>query len=107
MELTMSNWLQLIITLCTFAAGFGALKQKIEFQSESMKTLKEQIDKLEEKQDRHNGFMARLATAENNINNNAATCVSTSSRLLGIEKDFIRIESSVKSAHHRIDELSE
>lgn len=105
--MTFGNWLQLIITLCTFAAGFGALKQKIEFQSESMKLLKEQIDKLEEKQDRHNGFMARLAAAENSINNNTATCVSISSRLLGTEKDFVRLEANVKSNQHRIDALED
>lgn len=105
MEITMSNWLQLIITLCTFAAGFGALRQKIEFQSESMRLLRVQIDKLQEKQDKHNDFMRRMASVENAVNTNTSNCSGISSRLLGLEKEIVKIEANVKSNQHRIDDL--
>ena len=95
---SINNWIQLIITLSGFAVGFGSLKQKIE-------NMGGQFERLERKQEEHNGFMRRMAVMENAVQNNTSTCAGISSRLLGVEKDLVRIEANVKSNQHRIDDL--
>ena len=72
MEFTVSNLITICAYLVSFGVVFGMVKNEI-------KNLTKQIDRLEIKQDKHNGLIERMVV----------------------------VEQSTKSAHHRIDEECE
>jgi len=72
MEFTASNLITIGAYLLSFGVVFGMFKNEI-------KNIGKQIDRLEKKQDKHNGLIERMVV----------------------------VEQSTKSAHHRIDEECE
>lgn len=102
MEFTMSNWIQLAILLSTLAAGYGALKQRIEFLTESMRLLREQLEKLEKNQSDHNKNMVRLATLENTVLTSNLVARTTE-----LEREVVQLKSEVKQNLHRIEVIEE
>ena len=70
LTLNMSN----IITIAVYLISFAVLFSKV---MTSIKYIEEKIDRLEKKQDKHNGLIERMAV----------------------------VEQSTKSSHHRLDEL--
>ena len=83
MEMTTSNIIQIMVYLVTFGILIGTLKTQNSALKEQYISLKEQlsmqISSLEKKVEKHNGV---------------------------IERTYI-CEESLKSAHHRLDELRE
>lgn len=72
MELTTGNIITIGGYLISFGVVFGMVKTEL-------RSLTKQIDRLEKKQDKHNGLIERMVV----------------------------VEQSTKSAHHRIDEECE
>ena len=70
LALNMSN----IITIAVYLISFAVLFSKV---MTSIKYIEEKIDRLEKKQDKHNGLIERMVV----------------------------VEQSTKSSHHRLDEL--
>lgn len=74
-------FITVIVNIAVVAFFAGILKANQEHQKEMLQLLKEDFQghftRLEQKQDKHNNLVERMATAEN----------------------------SIKSAHHRIDDM--
>lgn len=70
MTMTMSN----IVTISVYLISFAVLFSRV---TTSIKYIEEKIDRLERKQDKHNGLIERMVV----------------------------VEQSTKTSHHRLDEM--
>lgn len=88
-EWTTNNWIQLIVYISSFAVAFSSLKTKTDHMSqkftEDIHNLTNMISRLEEKQDKHNEFMKRMAVVENVANNNKENYTNIEKRLHNLE----------------------
>lgn len=70
MNFTTSNIISIVMYIISFAVLFSRVTTSIKY-------IEEKIDRLEKKQDKHNGLIERMVV----------------------------VEQSTKSSHHRLDEL--
>lgn len=114
MELTAGNVIQLAFYIATLGVTMGVVKNELTHVNKSIgdikSDIKEDVNRLETKQDKHNHIIERMTIAEKDIKSISDKCEGNKEgvdvlniKFNEMDKHLIEIHASVRSIHKRLD----
>ena len=115
MELTAGNVIQLAFYIATLGVTMGVVKNELTHVNKSIgdikSDIKEDVNRLETKQDKHNHIIERMTIAEQELKRVNEECSGNKEgvdvlniKFNEMDKHLIEIHASVRSIHKRLDE---